>query len=87
MAQFRNIYMYIDVDGNVVTHDDPYAYIMVGFGIGCRIVDIYLHNFDDFSSDEWQSFDCVTLNYEISCVEDVLEAVADALGVNDKDLV
>ena len=85
MTQFRNIYMYIDVDGNVVTHDDPYAYIMAGFGIGCRIIDIFV---SDITNDcEWRSLDCVTLDYEITCVEDVLEAVATAIGVDDKDLV
>jgi hypothetical protein len=81
--------MYIDVDGNVVSHDDPYAYIMAGFGIGCRIVDIYMRypTFEAPIDSEWQSFECVTLSHDICCVEDVLEAVATAIGVDDKDLV
>jgi hypothetical protein len=75
--------MFVDVDGNVVSHDDPYGYVMVAFGIGCRIVDIHLR----YPDDEWQVYECVTLSRDIECVEDVLGAVGDALGVDDRELV
>jgi len=85
MTNFSNIYMFFDLDGNVVDHDDPYVCIATAFGIGGRIIDIFV---SDITNDcEWRSFDCVTLDYEITCVEDVLEAVATAIGVDDRETV
>ena len=84
MTNFNNIYMYFDIDGNVVDHDDEYVCIATAFGIGGRIVDVMMRPYDD---EDFQPWECVTLSHDICCVEDVVEAVAAAIGLDDRDLV
>ena len=84
MTNFSNIYMFFDLDGNVVDHDDPYVYIATAFGIGGRIVDVMMRHYD---AEDFQTWESVTLSHDICCVEDVLEAVAAAIGLDDRETV